>query len=104
MTKPKTDYQIYFVTQDQGHNVDVYNSVTKTEYDFFIYLQSQGFSDDSKVQSYLNHEAAQAEETERQKKEQLVSGTVKILKKIRKTLDNTLIKVYYRAREKNQSI
>ncbi len=70
MTKPKTDYQIYFITQDQEHNVEVYNSVTKTEYDFFIYLQSQGFSDDNKVRSYLNHEAAQAEETERQEKAQ----------------------------------
>ena len=70
MTKPKTDYQIHFVTQEQGHDIEVYNSVTKTEYDFFVYLQSQGFSDDNKVQSYLEHEAAQAEEVERQEKAQ----------------------------------
>lgn len=69
-TKPRKDYQIHFITQDQEHNVEVYNSVTKTEYDFFIYLQSQGFSDDNKVQSYLEHEAAQAEEVERQEKAQ----------------------------------
>lgn len=56
MTKPKTDYQIYFTIQDNGKEIAVYNSVTKTEYDYFVYLQSNGFTDSVKADQFIFNE------------------------------------------------
>ena len=69
-TKPKTDYQIHYKEIFDGKQIEVFSSVTKTEYNYFCYLQDNGFLDDTKAQTYVNHEVAQAAEVKRQEMEQ----------------------------------
>ena len=56
MTKPKTEYQIHFIIQDNGKDITVFNSVTKTEYDYFIYLQSNDFIDSAIADQFIINE------------------------------------------------
>jgi len=56
MTKPKTEYQIHFIIQDDGKEIAVYNSVTKTEYDYCNYLIDNGFIDSTKANQFVINE------------------------------------------------
>jgi hypothetical protein len=53
MTKPKTEYQIHFIIQDNGKDIAVYNSITKTEYDYCNYIIANGFIDSTKVDQFI---------------------------------------------------
>ena len=53
MTKPKTDYQIHFTKYLDGKDREVYNSVTKTEYDYASYLIENNFLDVVKADQFV---------------------------------------------------